>query len=128
MSRGFINQKSTVLKKVLATAAVDGTSYYYLDMREYHRIGLQYAVAGSGTVTLTVEATAEDLATEADCVTNGVFVDVSAAILGAASKTSSYIGTDATGVSGCYTWLRFKIVVASSSTDTAYSLKVNQTH
>lgn len=124
MGRLF-NQKSDVVVNVAAGAAADATSYYYVDMRDYSRSSMQFTKAGGGTVTWTLEATAEDL--EPKIASTGTYVDVSAAVLGGASVTSSALKTDSAGITGTVTLLRHKIVVASSDTTTAYKLVHNKT-
>jgi len=123
MSRGFIDQKSTLLYNVVATAATDGTFYKYIDFRNGSTLGQQLTIAGAGTVTLTVEATMGDYLNEADAASKATWVDVSTTVLGAATKTANYIGYLEVG----YTFVRYKIVVASSTATTAYSLWVNIT-
>lgn len=126
----LFNQKSDVIVNVAAgdlgaSGADDSTTYYYVDMRDYSRSSMQFAKAGSGTVTWTLEATAQDL-DEAKAST-GTYVDVSTAVLGAATVTASALKTDSAGITGTCTFLRHKIVVASSDTDTAYKLVHNKT-
>ena len=137
MGRAGFNQKTEVMANVAAgTFAAGGgdddTFYYYTDMRDHRRSAMQYVMAGSGTQTLTVEATVEEtsysnateLATKAASLT---WTDISSTYLGTDTKTADGMTTDSAGVSGTVTFIRAKVVVASSDTDTAYSVKINKT-
>jgi hypothetical protein len=131
MGRAGFNQKSDIIVNVSAgdittSEAGDGTSYYYVDMRDYARSSMQFTKSGSGTATWTLEATSQDFQSEAASA-SGTFVDVSTAVLGAASVTASALKTDIAGITGTVTFLRHKLVIVSSETDTAYKLVHNKT-
>jgi len=131
MGRAGYNQLATELVDVAAGSAADGTTYKYFDMREFKTQGTQFVIAGAGTVTITAEATVQETtgvtkdALDAN-LANLTWTDISTTLLGEASVTASGAVSDSAGVSGCFTFVRYKIVVASSDGTTAYSIRINQ--
>ena len=96
------------------TNGADGTYYYYLDMRQ-HKLGtIQCTLnGGSGSVTVTVEASVEEGADN----TALNYQDVTLAFFGVASVTSSsmFFIRDPSAIS----WLRVKVVAATGAADDA---------
>lgn len=97
------------------TNGVDGTYNYYVDMDGYRNFALQTTLnGGSGTATMTIEATLQDDGTAAASCT---YVDVTTALFGAASYTASAYHIVDTPVSIKY--LKVKIVAATGAADDA---------
>jgi hypothetical protein len=110
------------LVNVAAGGASDATTYYYVSMKEYDKGAIQATIAGSGTVTVTVEGSIYPLAYSTANPSTLTYVDISSAILGAVSKTASFLATDSTGILGCLNYYRVKVVVAGSDATTAYAI------
>jgi len=119
-------QNSNIVADVAAGAAANGTTYYYYDMRRFSRSSLQVVIAGAGTVTVTVEGASQN-AVDATGAASLTYADLTNTAYGAANFTASGQGYDETGITGTCTWIRIKIVVASSDGTTAYSAYLNQT-
>jgi len=97
------------------TNGTDGTYSYYVDMDGYKNFALQTTLnGGSGTATMTIEATAQDDGTAAASCT---YVDVTTALFGAASYTASGYHIVDTPVSIKY--LKVQIVAATGAADDA---------
>ena len=126
MGRAYQNQLSKQVVDVAAGAAANGTTYYYTEMRGYGRSSTEITIAGAGTVTVTIEGTSEDRKGDTYAA-SATYVDMSSDVLGAASITASALATDSIGITGCVTWVRHKVVVASSDGTTAYNITFNRT-
>ncbi len=89
----------------------DGTYYYYIDMLGYTRLGLDLILnGGSGTVTVTVEATRQDDGTVKESCT---YYDVTNAAYGAASYTASSSLSDSAQFFADKRWVRVKVVAST---------------
>jgi len=97
------------------TNGADGTYYYYFDMDGYQYWATQATLnGGSGTATVTVEATIQDDGTApASCT----YVDVTNDLFGVASITASDIL--AADTPQAYKYVRIKVVAATGAADDA---------
>jgi len=97
------------------TNGTDGTYYYYFDMDGSKHFTTQLTLSGgSGTCTVTCEATLQDDGTApASCT----YVDITSALFGAASFTASdmLIGDQNYG----FKYIRYKVVAATGAADDA---------
>jgi hypothetical protein len=97
-----------------STNTVDGTYYYYVDMDTFSEHGTQlYIDSGSGSVTVTIEATLQDDGTAPESCT---YVDVSS-LWGSASWTASDILVDGDKISGQFKYIRYKVIADTTSAD-----------
>jgi len=106
------------------TDGTDGTYYYYMDMDGYRSFSLQMELSGgSGTCTVTIEATNQDDDTVAASCT---YQDVTNALFGAATFTASNFLIADTAVA--FKYVRVKVVAATGASDdadwTLYSKKM----
>ena len=99
------------------TDGADDTYYYYVDMHGYKHYGLQLVMdCDAGTVTATVEATAQDDGTaQGSCV----YTDVTNAWFGVASLVSAAVPASAIwqeeNTPGACKYVRVKIVAATGA-------------
>lgn len=99
------------------TNETDGTNYYYLDMDGYSGLNLQLIISGgSGTMTVTVEATLQDDGTAAASCT---YVDITNDVFGSASFTSSTILFDDAKILGGSKYVRIKTVSSTGGANDA---------
>jgi len=97
------------------TNGTDATYAYYVDMDGYRNFALQTTLSGgSGTCTMTVEATLQDDGTAAASCT---YVDVTTALFGAASYTAS--GYHAVDTPVPIKYLKVKIVASTGGANDA---------
>jgi hypothetical protein len=126
----YPKQNDRVTTSIVAAGdAVDSTINYYVDMRDFSGCASQLeftAGAGGGTINVTVLATTYE-AQDENGASGLAYQDVSSAVLGAASKSATYIASDSSGVAGQYTWLKWVITVANKDASTAYNFRVNKT-
>lgn len=98
------------------TNGADDTYYYYIQMSTFRKLGLQLDLAGgSGTVTVTVEATLEDGAD----ITALTYIDVTNDVFGAASYTADAILGDNAEKLAIATYVRIKVVASTGGADDA---------
>ena len=99
------------------TDGPDDTYEYYIDMKSFSKVGLQLTLSGgSGTCTVTIEATMRDDGTaDASCV----YVDVTEAVFGSASFTASAMLIDDTGSLALARYLKVKVVASTGDADDA---------
>lgn len=110
----FTDVLSTVAE---VTNGADGTYLYYLDLETFDAVGLQLLLnGGSGTVTVTVEASLQDATTGA-LATN--YVDITNTMFGAASYTASAILFDSAELASVIKWLKIKVVAATTGANDA---------
>ena len=97
------------------TNGTDGTYYYYLDWASYRYGGLQFVLnGGSGSVTVTVEATLQDDGTDpASCS----YEDVTNDLFGVASFTASDMAIISNPVP--FKYLRIKVVASTGGANDA---------
>jgi len=97
------------------TNGADGTYYYYFDMDGYKFWATQATLnGGSGTCTVTIEATIQDDSTApASCT----YIDVTNDLFGVASITASNIL--AADTPQAYKYVRVKVVAATAAADDA---------
>jgi hypothetical protein len=101
------------------TGVAIGTYNYYLDMATFRQLGLQFVFGGAGTVTLTVEASAQDDGTAPASV---AYKDVTNAVFGSASFPSSDFIVDDARFLASAKWVKVKVVVSGATADyTIYS-------
>ena len=97
------------------TNGTDATYSYYVDMDGYRNFALQTTLSGgSGTATMTVEATLQDDGTAA---ASCAYVDVTTALFGAASYTAS--GYHAVDTPVPIKYLKVKIVASTGGANDA---------
>lgn len=94
----------------------DGTYYYYLSMSTFRKVGLQLKLdSGSGSVTVTVEATIQD----GSDITALDYLDLTNDVFGAASFTADAFLGDNAGKLGLSTYFRIKVVANTSGANDA---------
>ena len=94
----------------------DDTYYYYVDMDTFRSSGYQLILSGgSGTCTVTIEATLDRDNVPASCT----YDDVTDDIVGAATITASAIVVDNADKLACAKYVRFKVVAATGDVDDA---------
>jgi hypothetical protein len=97
------------------TDGADDTYYYYADMAGYRNFAAQMTLSGgSGTCTVTCEATLQDDGTAAASCT---YQDVTNDLFGVASTTATDLWMVDTPVS--FKYVRFKVVAATGAADDA---------
>lgn len=97
------------------TNGADGTYYYYVDMDGYKHFSAQLELSGgSGTCTVTVEATNQDDGTAAASCT---YQDVTNGLFGSASYTASDFLIADTAQS--FKYVRYKVVASTGGADDA---------
>mgnify|MGYP001548464897 CR=1 FL=1 len=97
------------------TNGADGTYYYYVDMDGYKHFSSQLELSGgSGTCTVTVEATNQDDGTAAASCT---YQDVTSGLFGSASFTASNFLIADTAQS--FKYIRYKVVASTTGADDA---------
>lgn len=99
------------------TNETDGTNEYYVDMDGYAGLNLQLIISGgSGTMTVTVEASAQDDGTAAASVT---YIDVTSDVFGSASFTASTYLFDSAKVLGGAKFVKVKTVSSTGGSNDA---------
>ena len=99
------------------TDGTDGTYYYYVDMDSYRKCGFQLVLdGGSGTVTVTIEATLQD---DGTAMSSCTYVDVTSDVFGSASFTASDILVDNAEALSVAKYVRVKVVANTSGADDA---------
>ena len=97
------------------TNGADGTYYYYFDMNSFRYFAIQSTLnGGSGTATMTCEATIQDDGTApASCT----YIDVTNDLFGVASTTASdmWVADEV----NAFKYVRVKIVAATGAADDA---------
>ena len=124
MGRQSMLLKSTK-NAVAATVATNNTFYYYLDMHQYRRAGIQFdwTAGGTGTVTVTIEGTIQDDGTaQASCS----YRDITLGTFAVASWTDSFMAIDSLEKLSCYHYIRVKVVTLTTDAATAWSLYMKQ--
>ena len=112
---------------VSVTNETDGTNNYYVDMAGFAGLDLQLVISGgSGTMTVTVEASAQDDGTAAASCT---YTDVTSDVFGSASFTASTYLFDDAKVLGGSKYVKVKTVSSTGGANdadiTVYSKKLN---
>ena len=113
---------------VAAGAAANATTYHYVDMRFFRKMGAQLewtpgAVPGTIVVTLEGSVQHADSATAAASIE---YDDITTATFGAASYTDDFLLRDNAEKLAMQSWVRFKIIVANKDAATAYRLDVSK--
>jgi hypothetical protein len=134
MAQGFTEQtiETPSSINIAAGSATNATYLAYIDMRDYRRSGLEviFTAGGSGgTLVFTVGGTVYEFKNLGDAKLNdsgSIFQDISSAILGSSTKTSSFLVTDSLGITGCLTFLKLSAVINNSDTSTALVCKINK--
>jgi len=110
---------------VAAPSAVNGPTAYYIDMDGFRSFAFQSYFTGTGTGTITVEASIQDDGTSAS---SGLrrYVDVTNSWFGAASFTGNNILERDTPVAVKY--IKVKLVIAGKAADTAYEGYVKKSY
>ena len=99
------------------TNETDGTNNYFVDMDGYNSLNLQLVISGgSGTMTVTIEASAQDDGTAAASVT---YVDVTNDVFGSASFTASTFLLDDQKVLGGAKFVKIKTVSSTGGANDA---------
>jgi hypothetical protein len=95
----------------------DGTYTYYVDMSAHYQFGLQAILdGGSGTVTVTIEATMQaDGTAPASCA----YDDVTNDVFGAASFTASFFKVDTNNILKNAKYVKVKVVAATTAANDA---------
>lgn len=109
---------ASVKRTTLATVTngTDETYYYYFQPGGYELINLHGILsAGSGSCTVTLETSSEDVATS-DKVTS--WVDTTALCLGSANYTATFLKTCYKLMAG-FTWARVKVVASTGGANDA---------
>jgi len=108
------------------TNGADGTYTYYVDMDGYRHLSLSLVLdGGSGSVTVTVEATAQDDGSApGDCA----YTDVTNAVFGAATFTASNFLSDSARKLAGAKFVKVKVVASTGAADDAdWSIYARQT-
>jgi len=108
------------------TDGTDGTYYYYVNMDSYRKGGWQLILdGGSGTVTVTVEAT---LQSDGTAMSSCTYEDVTSDVFGSASYTADDILLDNAEALAVAKYVRIKVVASTSGSDdadwTIYNLRL----
>jgi len=99
------------------TNGTDGTYNFYTTGDTFNEVGTQLLIdGGSGTATVTVEATAQDDGTAPESC---VYVDVTNAMFGAANFTASNYLFDTNKVLGQAKWIKYKVVLDTTGANDA---------
>lgn len=107
------------------TNGTDGTYYYYIPMAAYTRLDLQAVISGgSGTVTLTVEASIQNDGTAPASLT---YADVTNQAYGSASFTATQMLVDNSQFFGSFSYVRVKVVAASGANDGDWTIYMKKT-
>lgn len=107
---------SETLADVTDGADTAGT-YYYVNMDSYRKGGWQLILdGGSGTVTVTVEATIQD---DGTAMASCTYEDVSSDVFGSASWTADALLLDNAEALAVAKYVRFKVVAATGGADDA---------
>jgi len=121
--------KTQVLARVAAGAATNNTFYYYLDMQEagthFQKAGVQFewTPGGTGTVTVTIEATVQDDGTAA---ASCAYRDITTGTFGVASWTDDFMAIDNAERLACFRHIRVKVVTLTTDANTAWTLYAKQ--
>ena len=111
----FNNFTSEVICDI--TNGTDGTYNFYTTGDTFNEVGTQLLIdGGSGTATVTVEATAQD---DGTAPASSVYVDVTNARFGAANFTASNYLFDKDKVLGQAKWIKYKVVLDTGGANDA---------
>lgn len=110
-----INKKHASDTLADVTDGADGTYYYYYDMEDYRKSGLQTIIdGGSGTNTTTIEMTLQNDGTaESSCT----YQDVTNDLFGSASFTTSQMLIDNAEITALAKYVRVKIIANTTGAD-----------
>lgn len=96
---------------VAVTNGTDATNYYYIPMAAYTRLDMQLVLSGgSGTVTVTVEASVQ---ADGTAPASLAYLDVTNQAYGSATFTASIMLVDNTQFFGAFNYVRVKVVAAT---------------
>lgn len=99
------------------TDGADATYYYYVDMDSYRKGGWQLVLdGGSGTCTVTVEATLQD---DGTAMASCTYEDMSSDVFGSASWTADAVLLDNAEALAVAKYVRFKVVASTGGADDA---------
>jgi hypothetical protein len=131
MARSFTDQVVDVVFSVAAGAATNATYTKYIDVRGFRRGSLQALFtpgSGGGTLVYKVYGSSFEFKHEADALTNDAYFanDISSSILGATSKTASFLISDSAGLLGCFAWIKVTATLALTDATTALYSSINK--
>jgi len=117
---------TTTLFNVAAGSAADGTTYHYVSMMGSRKLGtqLEWTAGGAGgTITCTLEGSCQ-AASNSTTAASIEYDDITNATFGVANFTADFVAADNQEKLACYSWLRWKIIVANKDASTAYRMDV----
>lgn len=130
MGRAFIDQEVTSIFELAVGEVTDTTYTKYVDVRGFRRGSIQtlFTSGVAGTMSYKIYASAYNFKNEADALANDAYFanDISSSILGATSKTASFLISDSAGIIGNFTWLKITATITTSDSTTALSSAINK--
>jgi hypothetical protein len=119
-----VGSENTTLSKLLADVenGTDGTHPYYVDMREFSKLGLELTLSGgSGTVTVTVWGSLLNDGTSPADITD--WKDITSAFYGVAGFTSDDMLIDDIGKFVLFSFVKVQVLAASGSNDADWNIR-----